>query len=422
MVVFPMSLFLVESDLTPINEKIDEFVVGLTKWEPEMKEKGIVSLPKITVTGKDYKEAMANMNHMFLSKQMGDGLPLLEATEDRLEWLLQGTDLARNTEVGRIAPRGGICTVEVAATALAMAGGRPEYLPVLIAIVEGIVEPGYGLASLQATSRSNYPSAIVNGPIGNQIRLNHIWGLLGPNPIFPAGGAIGRALRLIMLNTGGAIPGSGTMSQFAGMRYTNAVFSEDEEGYPPGWDPLNVEYGYIRGTNTIAVSLHCLTVNILRRGAGTGETLEEEALESLQRCADYMRLPKRSASSGKQGILIYSSVNANQMMDMGWTKQKIKEKLWELTHSLKAQVLVRGDYVREYMAKGTDLTKLPALIPMYSKPDCIDILVAGGHHPTHCYWLGEGKTLQFKEIKLPAKAKWDALLAQAEKDLGPMPA
>ena len=51
-------------------------------------------------------------------------------------------------------------------------------------------------------------------------------------------GEVGRALRLIQQNVGGALPGIGAMANYGGMRYTNAVFAEDEENLPAGWPPL----------------------------------------------------------------------------------------------------------------------------------------------------------------------------------------
>ena len=59
MVSFPVSLFLVESNLNPIKENIDKFVAGLTKWEPTIKKKGVMMPPKVKVEGKDYQDAFA---------------------------------------------------------------------------------------------------------------------------------------------------------------------------------------------------------------------------------------------------------------------------------------------------------------------------------------------------------------------------
>lgn len=421
-VVFPMSLFLVESDLTPLQEQFDEFVYGLTKWEPEITETGIFAPPKVMVTGKDYQEALTDMNHLFLQNMWGDGLPILPATEERVNWILTGTDLSPDTELGKFGPRGGIVTVGVLATALAMAGGRPEYLPVLIAAVEAMLNPVNKLASWQATSCSVFPVVISNGPIGKQIRLNSGFGLMGPNPVYPAGGSIGRAIRLIQQNVGGALPGVGTMAQFGGMRYTNAVFAEDEAGLPPGWEPLNVDrFGYPKGTNTVVVSQCSSVVNMWRRGAGKGETLEEEAIESLYRSVSFMGGINLNMIGGYEkstpGIYIFSTANAIQMNEVGWTREKIREFLWENTKMPWSKVVAAG----MHRSIGESVQSDPW--PITRKPENFMIIVAGGRHPSHCYWMqtSMAKEVVIAEIKLPAKAKWDALLAQAEEDLGPIP-
>jgi hypothetical protein len=295
MVVFPVSLFLGESDLTPLSERIDEFVSGLTKWEPEVKEKGIISPPRVIApAGKDYAEALANMNDLFLWNQWGDGLPLQPATEEHVDWILTGTDLPRDKEITRIGPRAGIATPEQLAVCLAMAGGRPEYLPVLIAIAEGLGDPEFGTPSWQTTSRTNFVVTIVNGPITKQIRLSHTFGLMGPDPQRPAGVRIGRALRLLLQDVGGATPGAGTMSIYGFGRSTNCVFAEDEDNIPVGFgEPLNTEPrygGYPKGTNSVLLNISCIAENLRRRADYIGETLEEEMRDSLQVCADHMRV------------------------------------------------------------------------------------------------------------------------------------
>ncbi len=430
---FPVTLFLGESDLTPLKERLDEFVYGLTKWEPEVKELGIVTPPKVTVEGKDYEESFANMNTTFLFNQWGDGLPLLPPTKERVDWILTGTDLPPDKEISRIVPRGGIATVESIAVCLAMAGGRPEYLPVLIAIAEGLGNPKFRTASWATTSRSNIVVAIVNGPISKQIRLSHTFGLMAGDSQRPTGARIGRALRLMIQDMGGATPGIGTMSTYSMGRITNCVFAEDEDNLPAGWVPLNTEPrygGYPRGTNSVLLNIACQQDNIARRGYYIGETLAEEQEESLYHVRNFMRVAQRHYPKGGDsqpdnsiGVLVMNSLVATQMAEQGWTKESIRQKLWELTATPRDEWLENKAFVRQYLFWGLDLADLPDPVPMYYKPDNLVFAIAGGRHPTHCYWFGEntGGVNPNVEIQLPAKAKWDALLAQAEKDLGPLP-
>ena len=198
--------------------------------------------------------------------------------------------------------RGGITTVETCAIALAMAGGRPEYLPVLIAAVEACLEPEALFDQLQATSGGPFPVVIVNGPIAKDIRLNSGFGCLGPDPQRPAGASIGRALRLMQQNVGGALPGIGTMAIYGAMRYTNAVFAEDEASLPEGWEPHGTRrHGFPRGSNSVSVYFASGVTNIRRRGAKK-ETPEEDVTQGLYRMADFMRTPNFAALARSYGL------------------------------------------------------------------------------------------------------------------------
>ncbi|MFC1908401.1 hypothetical protein ACFLXD_00775 [Chloroflexota bacterium] len=424
MVTFPIDLFLVESDLSPIEQNIDKFIEGLTKWESTITGKGLLKSPKVRVEGKDYKEAVTNMNTLFMRNLWGDGLPLLPPTDECVNWILRGTEISPDTEIGKVLPKGGIATVETLAVSLAMAGGRPEYLPVLIASVEAILNPELRHQKWQATSGSAYPVVIVNGPIAKQIRLNSGFGLVGPDPQHPAGGCIGRAIRLLQQNVGGAIPGVGTMAMFGGMRYTNAVFAEDEEDLPLGWEPLNVEYfGYPKGTNTVGVSIASGANNILRRGVGK-ETLEEEALTSLYIITSYMSSFNAGGldgyAEGTPGILLISRPVVSQLASLGWTKEKVKEFLWE-NSKIPLSEIKRTGYIRWIEFENLTET-LQDLWPITSKPENLMIVVAGGRHPTHAYWMQSMMAPKVVSVEIKLPSNWDELIKESEEDLGPIPA
>ncbi|MFC1986144.1 hypothetical protein ACFLWC_04030, partial [Chloroflexota bacterium] len=95
MTVYPIEMFIPGSDLTPIEEKMDELIAGLTEWKPKMEGKKVVKPPKIRVEGKDYEEAAANVNKLFLRNMWSEGLPITPPTEAQVNWLLTGTDLPR---------------------------------------------------------------------------------------------------------------------------------------------------------------------------------------------------------------------------------------------------------------------------------------------------------------------------------------
>lgn len=423
MVTFPIAPFLVGSDLEPVRQNLPAFVDGLTAWEARAKRTGVTQPPLLSVEAHDYEAALDAMNRQFLANTWGDGLPLHAPTAERVAWILRGTDLERQQVIGKIMPRGGIATVETLAVCLAMAGGRPEYLPVLIAAVEAIIDPGMEHDKFQATSGSTFPVVIVNGPMARQIRLNAGFGLLGPDPRYPAGASIGRALRLLLQNVGGALPGTGTMAMFGGMRYTNAVFAEDEDGLPEGWQPVCADQlGLSRGRNAVTVYVATGASNILRRGVGK-ETPEEEGLQSLYRVAGYLRSPSahytHSWAHGTPGALLMSRVVARQLAGLGWTKATIKRFLWE--HSSLSHAEVRNTGLRQWILAAPERDTVDSADrdpwPITRTPEQIILCVAGGHHPTHNYWMqAMAPRVVGRDIVLPAA--WETLIAEADAALG----
>jgi hypothetical protein len=420
MVVFPIDLFLVESDVGQVAHEADRFVDGLTRWRSAQSRTASRELPMLKVEGSDQLAAFSEFNAMCIRRRWGDGLPLVPPTEDRVSWILRGTNLRRDNVVGKFMPRGGIVTMETLAIALAMAGGRPEYLPLLHAAVQAILDPALEHEGWQATSSSTFPVVVVNGPMAREIRLNAGFGLLGPDPQHPAGASIGRAIRLLQQNVGGALPGTGTMAMFGAMRYTNAVFAEDEEGLPPGWEPFNVGYmGYAKGVDSVAVSVASGADNVILRGVGS-ETLDFEATSSLVRIATYMKSHNANSlpahRTGTPGILLISRTVANQLAALGWSKRSIQEYLWE--HSR----IARGDLERSGMVAWMEHRDAGRMDedpwPITNAPENIAIVVAGGSHPTHAFWMQTSIARKMTGAEIKRPAQWPALVASGAHELG----
>ena len=421
MVTFPIAMFLPGSDISAVEGRKQEFYDGLTRWQSKFAQAGGESA-LLAVHGESYEEALGNANQLLLAKLWGDGLPLWPATRQRVDWILQGTALPRGHLLGKFPPRGGVTTVETCAIALAMAGGRPEYLPILIAAVEACLDPVNGFDQLQATSGGPFPVVIVNGPIAREIGLNSGFGLLGPDPQHPAGASIGRALRLLQQNVGGALPGVGTMAIFGAMRYTNAVFAEDEASLPLGWLPHATErHGYAPGSNSVSVVFASGVTNVRRRGAKK-ESPQEDVQNGLWRMADFMRTPNLAVlagyESGTPGIMMISPVVAKMMADLGWTKPAIRQFLWDNSRIPMDQMRRAGAPAwieidsNPVTRASIDLDPWPICL----KPDNIVLVVAGGAHPTHSYWLqAHSPGVVGRPVRVPET--FDRLLADARRAL-----
>ena len=425
---FPSEMFLPASDLTPLDKNLDKVIFGLTRWEPRAYSETAMASPRnVTVSGGDFEEAVSRMNLLFLKNLWGDGLPIHPPTEERVDWMLRGTDFPRDQVIGKIFPRGGIATVEILAVNLVMAGGRPEYLPVLIAAIQAMTLPAYQHGVMNSTTCSVYPVLIVNGPIARKIRLNSGYGCLGPDPRHPAGGSLGRALRFILMNVGGAIPGMGTMAIYGGpARHTNVVFAEDEEGLPFGWRSLHEERGFSRGANAVTVMDAGGTSNINIIAKSQAPT-EQSILNTLEGYAGYMRIPSQNSlfsmsfPDGIGGLLLIPRGVAQEMSKLGWSKEKVRNYLWERS-KIPDSPQLRWEIENRVDRGETPEEWVQYPFPICRKPEGIVIAVAGGEQSGHSYWMQSGHggyTAKTMAVQLPAA--WEDLLRKAEEDLGPMP-
>ena len=189
------------------------------------------------------------VQRLYLERGWTDGLPVVPPTPDRVTAMLASVDLPPQHLIAELPPTWGAATVEKLAINAVMAGCLPEYLPVLVAAVEVISDPAFNLYAIQATTHPCAPLVIVNGPIRAVLGLNSSSGAYGPG--WRANATIGRALRLVLLNVGGAYPGVGDMStQGAPSKFSYCV-AENEEENP--WQPLHVGRGFRPDQSTVTV-------------------------------------------------------------------------------------------------------------------------------------------------------------------------
>jgi len=417
---FPTEMWLTGADLTPLKENIDKIVYGLTKWQPKITTKGPLSAgAKIKVTGKDYQNTLDNLNLLFLKSDWGDGLPIVPATEERVKWIMTGTDLKPETKLGpgKILPVGGLATVQACAVALAMAGGRPEELPILIAAVDAMIDPTASHQSWIATTRACFPVVVVNGPITMQSRLTRRYGVMGPDPKLPSGATIGRALSFLIRIQGGAVPGSGSMAIFGFMRATNAVVAEDEFGIKDlkGWPSLAVQRGFKPEDNVVTI-FPSTSAHQTQFHQAFGPTPDLEEMQFLNRMAEDLGGPgliggyiaANTNPNVYSGAFMLSYNMCRVLSSYGWDKKKVidfvQEKMKPTWDSL-----VRNGRV-DPKAKPTEIKNAPPML-----------IVAGGDQGNQgCAFLAYGGHVTTSaKIQLPAK--WNDLLKQAETDLGPFP-
>jgi hypothetical protein len=192
-------------------------------------------------------DSLAAINNLFIEKGWSDGLPVIPPTEQAVELMLTGTKRNPADIVAAIPPCWGKATVEKIAINAVMAGCLPEYMPVIITAVEAMADQRFRLAEIQPTTHPVAPLIIVNGPIAKKLDINSKAGAFGP--CWRANATIGRAIRLLLLNIGGALPGKLDLStQGQPSKFTYCI-AENEEDSP--WEPLHVEKGFDAAVSTV---------------------------------------------------------------------------------------------------------------------------------------------------------------------------
>ena len=308
------------------------------------------------------------LNRFFDERRWGDGLPVIPPTPERVRNMLSGVDRAPGDLVATIAPGFGAATVEHVAINAVLAGCRPEYLPVLIATIAAIAAPEFNLQGIQATTNPAAVWIILNGPIAGRLGFASGHNCLGQGN--RANATLGRALRLILQNVGGALPGDmdrATQGQPAKYSFCCA---ENEADSP--WESLHVERGFARTASTVTVVGTAGTTNM--------NTHAKDAADVIRVIADTMAHPTSNDYwIGGEPWLVMSPEHANIVRQGGFTKADLKRALWEQS-KMRAARMAAKDLARTQIARSAELGEIgpDTLLPIAPSPDAIGIIVAGG--------------------------------------------
>ena len=264
----------VEETVAQTDPVVDELIQLLIQpvEEPEGASKKIEPARVETFEGADQFDALDNWNSAYLDSDWGDGYPLIPPTPERVEAILKGTTLDPQDVVCSLPPGSGIATVEKIAINVAMAGCKPEHLPVIMAAAKAIslMEPRAARGFLMSTS-ANASLMVVNGPIARELEINYGRCTLGPGKFSRVNIALGRALTLTLKNVGHWYPGHLDMDTIGTARKFPMLVAENEEDNP--WEPFHVEQGFRTDANTITVFSTSWEKDVGDQGNNTGDGL-----------------------------------------------------------------------------------------------------------------------------------------------------
>jgi hypothetical protein len=309
------------------------------------------------------------INQLYRDKCWGDGLPIVPPTVERVERMLAGAaGRSRDDVVSLIAPAFGAATVERIAINAVLAGCAPAHIGPLIAAVEAVADPEFNLQAIQATTNSVAVWLIVNGPLAGALDVNATFNCLGEGAW--ANATLGRALRLILRNVGGALPGD--LDRATHGQPGKYSFCCGENAAESPWEPLHVERGFAADQSTVTV--------VGAEGTMNMNSHSKTADELLRVFAETIVHPASNEyTHGGEPWIIVGPEHAHILAQGGYAKSDVKTALWEATR-MPAQRMAARDLQRTKLSRLKELGEIgpDTLLPIAQRAEDICLIVAGG--------------------------------------------
>jgi len=363
------------------------------------------------------------VSRFFYENGWSDGLPVVPPTEARVGEFLRFTDRDPDEELGVLLPDQRSATVRTVAVNGVMAGCRPEYMPVLVALVEAMADRRYGVEH-----SGNTPGAetliILNGPIIRELGFNYQQGALRDG--FQANTTVGRFWRLYLRNVAGFLPHRTDKGTFGNT--WRVVLAENEEALAGiGWTTVAQDQGLAGGDNAVTISRFTGGGVIVSVFGDTPDRMIPYLADGIARHVSWeVIFTVGMASGAERPLLVLSPILAETLARVGLSKHDMKRLLFEHARipAWKFERYIGGwtnfipgrptlaDLVRQGRAPAVfaESENPDRLVPVVAKPDDIMIAVSGDPLRTNAYVLAHNGILGYpttRRIELPAA--WSGL-------------
>ena len=372
-----------------------------------------------------FEGSFEEVNRYFYECEWSDGLPIVPPTAEKVGEFLGFTDRDPDEMIGVILPDNRAVTIWSVAVNGVMAGCRPEYMPVLLALAEAMADPEYGVEH-----SGNTPGAetliTINGPIAKQLAFNFEQGVLRDG--FIANTSIGRFWRLYLRNVAGFLLHKNDKATFGNT--WRVVLAENEDVLAEiGWPPTSVEMGFEAGDNTVTIARYTGGDMMASVYGDTPELVLPYIADAVLKQNTWQLIFTVGKSMGSlRPLLVLSPILAQTIAKAGWSKQDVKQYLfdharlpaWEFERYLGDWT----DHVIRSLESEVNLGKIPRvflesddpnrLVPIVFEPDDFMIAVAGDPLRNNACTFAHNGRLGYpvaKKIGLPAD--WETRLADA---------
>ncbi len=330
-----------------------------------------MSAPKLSADLLAVEDDLEVINALYHARGWTDGLPIIPPTPERVRRMLAWTDRDPESVLLAVPPRRGEATVETVAIAAVMAGAPPEAMPLLITAVEALGDPAFNLFGVMATT---YPSGVLmiaNGPLAEECGMHGGSGALGPG--WRANATIGRAIRLLLINTGGGEPGKldkSTLGHGGRFMYTLA---ENEQESP--WEPFHVTRGLRPEESAVTILPAAAPHNVNDHYSASAEGILTMLLGTL------LSVGSNNFFYDSEVVVFLSPDHAAVVARDGWTRADVQRAIFErgfLPMQCWSAENIHGRFRDKYPEQYATADAATTRIPLVRAPDRVLVVVAGG--------------------------------------------
>jgi hypothetical protein len=357
------------------------------------------------------------VNDFFVKNDYSDGLPIVPPTREAVEEFLRFTDRAPDEMLGVLLPDNRAATIWSIAVNGVMAGCRPEYMPVLVALIEAMCDPRYGNEHSGNTPGGD-TLIILNGPIIRTLGFNYEQGALRDG--FQANTSIGRFWRLYLRNVAGFLPHRTDKATFGNT--WRVVLAENEDVLKEiGWEPNSVEMGFEAGDNTVTVARYTGGGSLSSVTGSKPEEMLPYVTDSIQRFNNWqITFTTHHGNGTLRPLVVLSPIIAQTLAKAGWSKLDVKRYIyeharrpaWEFQRQLR-DWNIRGVWDLTEDVKAGRIPKVflesedpNRMVPIVWKPEDYMIAVSGDPMRNNAYVFAHNGFLGYpvgKKIRLPKR-------------------
>ncbi|MFC1862064.1 UGSC family (seleno)protein [Chloroflexota bacterium] len=344
-----------------------------TEWQPSGEVPS--SKPAYPAERFQFTGTPEEVNKLFFERGWSLGIPVIPPTPEGLDNMLKGTNRKPDEVFGQIPPRMATLTVELVAIHALMAGCKPEYMPLLIAALEGLLAPEVNWRGSLATTGTTQFVVIVNGPVIKELEIANEQGAAGkghhPN------GSIGYAINLLAYAVGGSKPPSVDKSTLASPAdFVCWVFGENEDRLPPGWEPLHVDRGFKKSDSVATVVVSYPPLDNIDHWSVTPQ---EHVRWWRHLISPMLGIggPCNPSTMKLSPIVAIGPEHAQLIASAGWSKDDFRQALWEQAR-IPMSAWPADCRNTQSLVDNLGPVTPESMIPITFKPEQFSIVIAGG--------------------------------------------